>query len=220
MPPLTPLVRPGSFFAERDFNGLRVLVVLVAVGISVLIIWYAAGWIVTDRVDGTVRVDNPDRPSDTFCDSNFDYERCDQPRKIEKDVDSLFWDVWGRIGGQLLLGLSILWVLLGVLLHAGSWLARGEAGLVPSFGVAAWGLVPFLAGGIVPVVVLSVTFDPITVMPANQDTVFETAKQSFRVLDSKLWITSLLTAAWTAVIWRCKWPSLPPVHNPRLENEN
>lgn len=108
----------------------------------------------------------------------------------------------GQRRGQILLGIPILWLLLGILLHAGSWLAGGENGIVPSFGVALWGIVPSLAGGIVAVGVLYFTFDPITVTPANQDTVFETAKRSFRVLDSKLLIVPVLTAAWTAVIWR------------------
>lgn len=159
----------------------------------------------TERIDGTVEVDNPDRPPDAFCDNDIDLgetDDCNQPRKIEKNVDAVLWDVWGTVAGQLLLVLPIVWSILAILLHVGSRLSGGENGVVATFGVAAWGLVPSLAGGIVAVVVLYFVFDPITVTPANQDTALETAKHSFRALDANLWVLGLVTAAWTAVIWR------------------
>lgn len=205
MAPLTPLVRPDLFFAERDLDGFRILVVVGGVGISLLVLWYVSGWIMTDRIDGTVEVDNPDRPPDAFCDNDIDLgetDDCNQPRKIEKNVDAVLWDVWGTVAGQLLLVLPIVWSFLAALLHVGSRLAGGENGVVATFGVAAWGLVPSLAGGIVAVVVLYFVFDPITVTPANQNTALETAKHSFRALDANLWVLGLVTSAWTAVIWR------------------
>lgn len=205
MPPLTPLVRPETYFAERHRNGLRVLIVVGAVVLSSLALWYGTGWIITNRIDGTVTTDNPDRPPDMFCENDLDVGHqagCDQPRTIEKDVDSLLWDAWATAAGHLLVGLTISWLLFGILLHAGSWLAGGENGVLPSFGVAAWGLVPSLASAIVTVVVLYFTVDPITVTPANQDTVLETVKSSYRGLQSYRGILTLVTSAWTAVIWR------------------
>lgn len=205
MAPLTPLVRPDRFFAECDLDGFHVLVVLTAVIFGMLAIFYGIGWVMTDRIDGTVRVDNPERPSDMFCESDFDFgaqDDCSEPKKIERNVDPLLWDAWGSMIGRLLIGLPILWLLLGALLHAGSWLAGGENGAFPSFGVAAWGLVPSLAGGIVAVVVVYATFDPITVTPANQETVLETAKASLRGVRSVGWLLTVLTSAWTAIIWR------------------
>lgn len=47
-----------------------------------------------------------------------------------------------------------------------------------------------------------VTFDPITVAPANQGTVLETATESLRGVGSNGWILSLVASVWTAVIWR------------------
>lgn len=205
MAPLTPLVRPATFFAERDLDGLRILVVLGAVGIGLFVLYFAGGWILADRIDGTVSVDNPDRPSDTFCEGDLqvvDQSDCDQPRTIEKNVDSLLWRAWGKTAGTLLVGFPILWLLIGILLHVGAWLAGGENGIFPSFAVAAWGLVPSLVSGIVGILILYVTFDPITVTPANQGTVLETATESLRGVGSNGWILSLVASVWTAVIWR------------------
>lgn len=205
MPPLTPLVRPDMYFAERDHSDLRVLAVVGAVVLGSLALWYVTGWFITNRIDGTVRVDNPDRPSDMFCESDLDVgpnSECDHPRKIEKNVDSLLWDAWGTVIGYILVGLPISWLLLGTLLHAWSWLAGGENGIFHSFGVAAWALVPSLAGAIVTVVVLYFTFDPITVTPASQDTALETAKSSFLALESIGGVLTVLTSVWTVVIWR------------------
>lgn len=207
MPPLTPLVRPQTFFAERDVHGLRVLAVVGAVTIAVLAVFYGLGWIVVSSIDGTVLVDNPEpeRPPDWVCEDDtdvYDQSGCDQPRNVERDVDSQIWAAWNDTAGQLLVAVPLVWLLLGLLLHVGSWLTGGQHGVVPSFAVAAWGLVPMLFASIVVVVILYLAFDPITVTPANQDSALEAAKAPFRTLEPIQTILTIGTAAWSTVIWR------------------
>lgn len=202
MPPLTPLVRPDRYFATRELDGLRVLAVVGGATIALVAVFYGIGGIVAVHIDGTVMVDNPERPPTGFCDVNPDQAECDQPRKVERNVDTQIWAAWNDSVWQFAVGVPFAWLLIGVLLHAGSWLAGGEHGVFSSFAVAAWGLAPMLASGIVALVVLYVAFDPLTVTPATQETALETAKTPFRALDPIQPILSLVTAAWSTVIWR------------------
>lgn len=205
MPPLTPLVRADRYFAERDLDGLRVLAVVGVVTVAVVAVFYGMGWIVASHVDGTVVVDNPERPPDPICQDEtdvYDQSGCDQPRTIERDVDSQIWAAWDGTVGQLLIAVPLTWLSVGILLHAGSWLMGSEDGLVHSFAVAAWGLVPMVVNSIVVLVILYITFDPITVTPATQDTVLESVQAPFQMLEPIWTIVTIVTVVWSAIIWR------------------
>lgn len=205
MPPLTPLVRADRYFAERDLNGLRVLAVVGVVTVAVVAVFYGMGWIIASNVEGTVVVDNPERPPDQICQDEtdvYDQSGCDQPRTVERDVDSQIWAAWEGTAGQLLIAVPVTWLSVGILLHAGSWLMGSEDGLVPSFAVAAWGLVPMVVNSIVVLVILYITFDPITVTPATQDTALESIQVPFQMLEPIWTSLAIVTVVWSAIIWR------------------
>ena len=205
MKPLTPLVRPDRFFAESELNALRLLAVGVVLTFSVPATISGLGWILTERVDGTVVVDNPDRPPEAFCSDALDAvdEGCDAPKRVERDVDvSIDRAVGDRIGSTLLavpLGLLVV----GGTLHAGSWLLDGENGAGESFAVALWGMAPSVLTLVGLLLVVYVTFDPLSVTPntgasAFGDHLMTELQPATRVAP----VLSGVTALWSAVIWR------------------
>lgn len=206
MSPRTPLVRPDSYFAERDPDGLRVLALVVLLALAGPAAAYGIGWVLAAHLDGTVTVDNPERPPDWVCESDSDvHDRsdCDRPREVERDVDRVLMDAVGDLAGRALLALPLLWFLAGLGLHVGSWLADGEGGVAASFAVAAWGLVPALVGIPVVLCALYVGLDPVTVTPADDPSVvLEGVRRQIAALDAFGTAVSLLTTAWGAVIWR------------------
>ncbi|GAB7095211.1 hypothetical protein JCM30237_23640 [Halolamina litorea] len=86
-----------------------------------------AGDVITNEVSGTVTVDNPERPPDTFCEgSTFDYDGCDEPKTIEKPLRPAADGAVGRMAVKAVLA-PIAWVaLLGSLLVLGTGNAGGR----------------------------------------------------------------------------------------------
>ncbi|WP_254823530.1 Yip1 family protein [Haloglomus halophilum] len=206
-PPSTPLRRPDRYFSERTASlgrgvavaGLTILVLLAGV--------YALGWMFAANIDGTVTVDNPAYPGDTFCDGDspgrFTPSGCDEPEQVERNIDHFIWKAIGTVAGQLAIGLPIVWVLVAGTLHAGSWLANGEGPFGRTLTVAAWGMVPALLGMVVTLLAFWVTFDPITVSSGQDPAAFR--DQAIAQLDAMRLVgqaSGVLTMAWGAVIWR------------------
>jgi hypothetical protein len=61
---------------------------------------------------------------------------CDAPAQIERNIDTVFAEAIGQLIAPTLLGSLIVLVLVGGLLHFGSWLLGGENGAAASFAVA------------------------------------------------------------------------------------
>lgn len=205
MPPSTPLLRPRTFFAERDLDVRRLVAVVLLLALAGPATLYGVGWIFTTHIDGTVMVDNPERPPDWICQDDsgiHDREGCDQPRQVQRDVDSVIWSALHGVAGRLLLAGPVAWLLAGLLLHVGSWLAGGERGPFASFGVAAWGMVPSLAAIVALLPVIYVAFDPISVSPGGQASAIDAARAQIRSLRPYTSLSTVATTAWGAVIWR------------------
>lgn len=204
MAPRTPLLRPDRYFADREPGVGRTLAVVALVTVGSVAGVFAIGWVFTDRIDGTVTMDNPERPPDAICENNpVEMSGCDQPREVERNIDGILSDAVGGIAGQLLWAMPLVWLLIGLLVHAGSWLAGGEGGAGRSFAVTAWGLVPSLAALAVGVAVLAVTFDPISVTPADDPEMLQDqVLAQFGPLRAAGAVLGLVTTAWSAVIWR------------------
>lgn len=207
-PPRTPILRPDRFFAEREFNALRLLVVISLLVLVAPVSVYGTGWVLATHVDGTVLVDNPARPPDWFCGGEpatpTDGESgCDQPRQVERDVDELIWQAMDRLMGPAMGAALLVWVLMGGLLHVGSWLGGGSGGVSSSFAVAAWGLVPGLAGPAIGLLLLYLWMDPVTVTPGTDpEAALEPAMAQIRSIRPYLTAVTLGTTAWGGVIWR------------------
>ncbi|HKJ59647.1 MAG TPA: YIP1 family protein [Halobacteriales archaeon] len=205
MKPQTPMLRPDRFFAERELNALRLLLVAVVLTFSVPVAVSGLGWILTERVDGTVVVDNPDRPSDTYCETALETmaEGCDAPKRIEQDVDVSIGRAVDDLLAASILAVPFGLLVFGGLLHAGSWLLDGENGAARSFAVALWGMAPSVLSLVVLLLVVYATFDPLTVTPdtgasAFGDHLLAELQPAFRVAP----VASAVTTLWSGVIWR------------------
>ena len=208
MSPRTPLLRPDRYFATHEIDFFRVMALfglLIFAGPATV---YGVGWILVDHIDGTVMVDNPDRPPDYVCDGEFDSEiydedACDRPKEIEQNVDSVLWSAIEELIGPALLGFPLVLFITGLLLHAGSWLANGEGGVFPSFAVAAWGMLPSLLSIVVMVPLLWLTLDSYTVLPnQNPSAAIEPIMSQLEGLSGVTHGVTILTAVWGGIIWR------------------
>jgi hypothetical protein len=208
MAPRTPLLHPKRFFTERRRHAGRLalvfgLVVLAGVGAV-----YGVGYLLVTHVDGTVMVDNPERPPEMFCDADresmaFDESDCDAPQQVERDVDTIIWDAIEELAGPMLGGLLILIIGLTVVVHAGSWLAGGTNGVAASFAVTVWGLAPMVIIVPVSLVAMSVVLEPVTLSAAQEPASAFAGLE--RQLSAHQWIgtvSTLVSGVWSAVIWR------------------
>ncbi|NHN46635.1 YIP1 family protein [Halostella sp. JP-L12] len=207
MSPRTPLLRPGRYFDERGVSLARGLAVVALVTAAMVAGVYGMGLIFTERIDGAVTVDNPERPPDAFCEGSAGSEQlassCDEPKEVKRDIDEFLWKAVGKSASGLVLGLPIVWLFVGGLLHAGSWLAGGEGSARNSWAVAAWGLAPGVAGFAVGLVVLALTFDPVTVSSSAEPAALRREViDSLGALEVAGTVTGVATTLWGAVIWR------------------
>lgn len=204
-PPSTPLVRLGRYFAERAIDERRVLALVGLLALAGPAAVYGVTWIFTAHVDGTVMVDNPDRPADFVCESDsevFDQSGCSEPREVERDADGVIRSSMDDLLWVSLAGGPLVWLLSGILLHAGSWLSAPENGVVESFGVAAWGLVPTLVGILLLLPVLFVLFEPVTMTPGSEAAVLDAIRADVETFRSVAVVVTLATTAWGATVWR------------------
>jgi hypothetical protein len=204
MAPRTPLVRPDRFFAERELHALRLLLVVVVLTFSLPLAGYGVGWVLTDRIDGTVMVDNPNRPSDNYCEvaSGDMASGCDEPERVERNIDALLWDAIEELAGIMIVAFPLALFVVGTFLHAGSWLLGGDNGVLESFAVAAWGMVPSLLSIVGFFVVFALTFEPVTVSSATDpEALVSQVRTQLRPVETASLVFAAVTAVWSAVIW-------------------
>jgi len=199
----TPLRRPFSYFDERDASILHAIGIVALLTVVLLAGTTAIGYVMTANVDGSVTVDNPAYPGDGFCESPPEGDwGCDEPPTVERGVDGIIWDGVGEVTGQSLLLPALGWLVVGTLIHVGSWFAGGEGGAGRSYAVAGWGMAPALVAIPAAVAVLALTFDPVTVTPATApETVRSELFGSLSGLQTVGPIVSVLTSLWSGVIW-------------------
>lgn len=205
MAPRTPLLRPDRFFAERDVHGTRLAVVATALVLSALGTLWGVIWILTERFDGTVTVDNPERPSETFCRNAPESmaEGCDAPAEIERNIDAVLWEASGEFLVPVLIAFPIVLLVIGALLHVGSSMLGGDNGIAESFAVALWGLVPSVFSFVVMLALIALVVDPVTVTPDSTPSVLEERlRADLRpVMQWQPFVTGV-TALWGGIIWR------------------
>lgn len=205
MPPSTPLFRPGQFFAERDIAAERILTVVCLLVFSLPLGIWGVGQVLKARIDGTVMVENPNRPSESFCEgapASMDVG-CDAPAQIEQNVDAVLSEAINQLIGPALLGIVIVIVVVGGLLHFGSWLLGSENGATASFTVAIWGLVPSLFSLLFGIGLLFVLVDPITVTTETDPAVLtEQIQADLKPLQRLSPLITGITTLWSGIIWR------------------
>lgn len=209
MPPRTPLLRPDRFFAERDIHFPRLLVALTVLFAAGPFVVYGGGWVIVDRIDGTVMVDNPNRPPDWVCDdenageSAFDQQNCDAPQQVEENIDAILWKAFTRMAGPIIVGFPLILGVITILLHAGVKLIGGSNGILTTGAIATWGMLPGLLPIPVALVALWLTLDPITVAPGDDPSVvLHPLRQQIEFLRPFTTVGSVTTAVWGGIIWR------------------
>lgn len=211
MSPRTPLVHPGRYFSDREPDRARGLVAAALFTAATAGLVFGVGAVFADRIDGTVTVDNPDRPPEAFCDSaggnpfestsvpGFD---CSAPEKIERNVDAVLNDAVGQLLGPALVGAPVGLLVAAASLHAGTALAGGRGGFGATFTVTAWGFVPAVVAMPVSLALLWLTMDPVIVTPATDpETLRTTVTGSFDPHSPPLLAVNLAATAWSAVVW-------------------
>ncbi|WP_276258489.1 YIP1 family protein [Haloglomus litoreum] len=205
-PPRTPLRHPDRYFSERTASTGRGIAVSLLTMLVLLVGVYTLGWVFAANIDGTVTVDNPAYPGDAFCDGDspgeFTPHGCDEPKRVERNIDHFIWQAVGNVAGQLAIGLPLVLLLVAGALHAGTWLANGEGPFGRTLAVAAWGLVPTLVGMAATLLALWLTFDPITVGDGYDPATLR--DQAIAQLDTMRLVgqaSGVLTMAWGGAIW-------------------
>ncbi|WP_424004861.1 YIP1 family protein (plasmid) [Haloarcula salina] len=211
MAPRTPLLRPDRYFRAREPDLARGLVVAALVTAASVALVGGLGVVFTEKIDGTVMVDNPNRPSEAFCDSDpnsmftemsevgFD---CDAPAEIERDIDPIIRDALGGFYGSMLVGLPIVLLVTAVILHVGTALCGGRGGFGNSFAVSAWGFAPVLVTMPLGLAALWVLMDPVTITPETAPAVLKrTVIGSLQPWLPVATALNVASTAWGAVIW-------------------
>lgn len=219
MPPQTPLLRPHRFFAERDRSFARVAAVFGVLVLAGPATVYGVGWVLAGAVDGTVAVDNPERPPDWLCDDGggagtgtgtdsesplYDDEACSAPETVDVDVDSLLWDAVEDAAGPAALAYPLVVAATWLPLHVGVRLAGGERGPVRTLVVGVWGLLPSVLATPLLLVALAVALDPITVESSSAASLaaltgtVESAVADVRPVPA---VALAVTTLWGGVVW-------------------
>ncbi|ELZ34633.1 hypothetical protein C473_05577 [Halorubrum distributum JCM 10247] len=133
-----------AFGSPRAGTVAVAMLVVVTIGTSVGII--ALGAVFDATVDQQITVDNPDRPSESTCETFGDDpdsvigEQCDEPKRIEVDAGEELRDAAGGYIHYGLLGVPLWWVVFALALHVGALVAGGSGSVADSFVIAGWAL--------------------------------------------------------------------------------
>ena len=199
MAPRTPLLRPRRYFAARGVRFEHVAAVGFVLLLTGPLTVYGVGWALTANLNGTVMVDNPARPPDVFCPESG----CEEPERVERDVDAVMWEVMDRFVGPSFVVYPLVVAAVAALLHVGVWFAGGERAWFPSLAIASWGLLPSVAVVAVMVVAMRYALDPVTVAPGDDPSrAFQPLLDQLRAFRRYRPVGTVVGAAWGAWIWR------------------
>lgn len=140
------LLSPAAFFDERPpaetlpiAAGLVVLFAFCMVAAMLALASMFAG-----AVDGTVTMDNPNRPPDHVCemDTQMESVNCDEPATIERDAGELVWEAMTDYLWVAAIAPFVVWLAAGVVLYAAGRLVNGDPSPSGALSLAGWATVP------------------------------------------------------------------------------
>lgn len=222
---LHPLFRPGEFFEERAPLGLAPalgIVLLVAVattaGTGLLGLFFA------DQIEGTITVDNENRPPDWVCDDSAGdstgdsaggttdsgtaesgesmlRDGCDEPKTREVSASKLVMQAFGEKLPFVFIGQFVVWLVFAVVLHLLSGAFGGSNDFAQTLAVTGWGLLPSVLRTVVVVILgyffvqgLSLSSDP--EMLVRQVQSLRDASRSWPMV-----LVGLGEAVWQGYVW-------------------
>lgn len=146
------LVTPREWFDSRvaRLSGGRGLLVAAPMALGLTLSLAVVLRLFTAQLSGTVEVDNPARPPDTFCDGGDTTPfGCTEPATVERTVGDLVWEAAAEVLPFVAVAVLVLWILFGVGLYLGALFAGGDGRAGATLEVAAWGLLPTLVSAVV-----------------------------------------------------------------------
>jgi len=211
MAPRTPLLRPDRYFDDREPALTRGIVVAVLVTLTAVALIAGIGVVFTDKIDGIVMVDNPDRPPAGFCETGgtslpdgFDDSafNCSAPAEIERNIDSLIDDALGEFYWVMLIGVPILLVVVAAVLHVATAAVGGKGSFGVTATVTAWGFAPIIVTTPLGLAALWVVMDPVTITAGIEPA----AVEQTLVGGLSPWLPlaiglNLSSSLWGAIIW-------------------
>ncbi|ELY90164.1 hypothetical protein C483_11658 [Natrialba hulunbeirensis JCM 10989] len=142
---------PSRFFEEHEpATTLPVAIgIVVTFAIALVLSIYFIASILGGTIDGTVAVDNPNRPPEWVCDGPagemHETSNCDEPETIERDGGSLVYEAATDYVGYVAVLPFVMWLVGGLVLFAAGRLANGSPSLGGTFALAGWAAVPEFA---------------------------------------------------------------------------
>lgn len=194
------LLDPESFFEKhRPASTLPVaialVVVLAVVAVAAVLL---LGSMLAGAVEGTVTVDNPDRPPEPFCNGDgpstaFDGD-CDEPETIERDAGALVSEATTEYVGYALVMPFVMWILGGIVLFGAARLALGDPSIAGSFALAGWAALPELLRIVVGLAALQYVLTDLTITDLeNAPAVLESA---LAPIEPALAVATILVTLW------------------------
>jgi hypothetical protein len=133
-----------AFGSPRSETVAVAMLVVVTIGTALGVV--ALGGVFDATVDQRITVDNPDRPSESTCETFGDEpgsmfaEECDEPERIEVDAGTELREATTGLVHYGLIGVPLWWALFAVALHVGARVAGGSGSVGDSFVIAGWAI--------------------------------------------------------------------------------
>ncbi|OIB55632.1 Yip1 family protein [Natrialba sp. SSL1] len=195
---------PSKFFEEHDpATTLPVAIgIVVTFAIALVLSVYFIASVLGGTIEGTVTVDNPDRPPEWVCDSPtgemHETSSCDEPETIERDGGSLFYEAATNYVGYAAVLPFLMWVVGGLVLFAAGRLANGSPSLGGTFALAGWAAVPEFARLAAGLLAITVALSDVTITQFEQaPDVIEVALAS---VEPVLVLATVATTIWQWVL--------------------
>jgi len=198
------LFEPRTFFEEHGTAATLPIAALAVVGLAIALAVGVTilGGILAGAVDGTVMVDNPDRPPEPTCEvfgnDTAGVEGCDEPAEVEREAGSLVREAANGFIGTVVVAPFLLWLAGGVTLFAGGRLADGDPGLSGSFAVAGWAAVPEFGRLLSGLALLQFALADVTI--TSLESTPEAVRAALAPVEPFITLASLLTVAWQLVV--------------------
>lgn len=120
---------------------------VVVLAVAVLVGWSVAATVPVfeAHVSGTTTIENPERPSDHFCENDFfDVEGCDEPKTIQKELAPHAAATASNLVVPFGLAVVFGWPVAAATLWAFTGTSKASGSFRDVLAGTAWGFVPFL----------------------------------------------------------------------------
>ncbi|WP_423743287.1 Yip1 family protein (plasmid) [Haladaptatus sp. SPP-AMP-3] len=203
------LVRPDRFFenrAPRPSLASAFGVVLVVALVTTAVFGFV-GWSMSQRMTGTTKIDNPNRPDEVFCDgfaaggaANLS-TGCDRPEQKTVVIGNLVWEGFQKKIPFVFITVLLAWPLIAVGLHVASAVAGGEGSFSNTLAVAGWGMLPSLVQMLVGIGLFFLALRGADLSGSDPQVVLDQLQSLVATARGGTLFVSALGTAWQWVVW-------------------